>query len=199
MRLTKEYFHSAPVTELAIDLIGKELHSRINGNYTSGIIVETEAYSGAIDKASHAYRNKRTPRTEIMFGEPGKAYVYLCYGLHHLFNIVVSPSNVADAILVRAIEPVSGISIMSERRDQPISKNLTSGPAKLSQALGISLAHNNVPLYLKTGGVWLEEGENIDMSRIEKAKRIGVDYAEEDAELLWRFYLKDNKWVSKFN
>jgi len=181
---------------LARNLIGRELHSRISGRNTIGIIVETEAYSGAVDKASHAYQNKRTPRTEVMFGEPGRSYVYLCYGIHHLFNIVVSPKGVADAILIRAIEPTYGMKIMSERRNNPGIGNLTSGPAKLSQAFGITTASNNCSLFSKTDDLWIEEGKDSGFD-VTASKRIGVDYAGEDADLPWRFYINDNKWVSK--
>ncbi len=195
MILSQKYFYSASVTELARDLIGKELHSRI-GSHTAGIVVETEAYSGAVDKASHAYKNKWTPRTSVMFGKPARSYVYLCYGMHHLFNIVVSPEGVADAILIRAVEPMIGMDVMANRRNNPGLGNLTSGPAKLSQAMGITTSENNCDLSSPSSSVWLEEGPYSNFNVI-STKRVGVDYAEEDANLLWRFYMKDNKWVSK--
>jgi len=195
--LPREYFFSASVVELARDLIGSVLHSRIDDVHTSGIIVESEAYSGAVDRASHAYQNKQTARTSVMFEEGGRSYVYLCYGLHHLFNIVTGPEGVADAILIRALQPMSGKKIMKNRRGGGKNNRLTSGPANLSKAMGINITHNN--LLLDGTSIWISKGKMINNQHIIACPRVGVDYAGSDASLPWRFYVKDNPWVSKIN
>ena len=154
--------------------------------------METEAYCGNSDKACHAWPNKRTSRTEVMFGTGGHAYIYLCYGIHHLFNIVTGPAEQADAVLIRALEPMQGIELMEERRNQSIITNLCSGPGKLSEAMGLKTDLNNTDLL--GDRIWLEDrGYNFD---IVSSTRIGVDYAGDDAALEWRFFPKDSKWVS---
>jgi DNA-3-methyladenine glycosylase len=159
--------------------------------------VETEAYRAPEDRASHAFGNKRTPRTEIFYNQGGIAYVYLCYGIHYLFNIVTNIKDVPHAVLVRAIEPVTGIDIMLHRRKKTkIDYTLTSGPGALSLALGITKKQNGVSL--KDNEIWLEnKGMVIDEKEILSGPRIGVAYAKEYASMPWRFYLKDNPWVSK--
>lgn len=195
--LTLEYFLNGNVIEIAKDLIGKTLHTRIDGAYTSGIITETEAYNGTKDKACHAYGGKRTKRTSVMYNEGGISYVYLCYGIHNLFNIITNKKDYPDAVLIRAIKPMDGISAMMKRRGMEIQHpKLTAGPGRLSQALGISLRHNGLNLDPESG-IWLEDNEQtITDSEIMNSKRIGISYAEEHAELPWRFYLKDSEWVS---
>ena len=128
-KLDRDYYVNEDVVFLASDLIGKVLYSAFNGQICSGIITETEAYKGIEDKASHAYGNRRTKRTEIMFGDPGFAYVYLCYGIHKLFNIVTAPREVPHAVLIRGIKPISGIQEMERRRNMKShSQNFSSGP-----------------------------------------------------------------------
>lgn len=195
-RLSKEFYRRKDVVQISRDLIGKILCTRINGApLTSGIITETEAYCGRNDKASHAFE-KRTKRTEIMYKSGGIAYVYLCYGIHHLFNIVTNKEEWADAVLVRAIQPVDGEELMLERRGiNSVSPKLTAGPGRLSQALGITTDYNGEDLTGNT--LWIEDrGHSISGEEIQSSPRIGVEYAGKDARRLWRFYLKDSNWVS---
>lgn len=186
------------VVNLSRELLGCRLCSEINGHFTAGLIVETEAYRAPEDKASHAYGNRRTNRTEVIFHAGGISYVYLCYGIHHLFNVVTGPEDMAHAILVRALKPDSGLDIIRSRRGGSITDNqLTNGPGKLCQALGITREQNGLDLRKSAGNtIWIEPGEKISSSCIITAKRIGVDYADEWKEKLWRFYIKDSPWVS---
>ncbi len=195
--LPQEYFLNENVVEIAKSLIGKTLHTLIDGVHTSGIITETEAYNGTTDKACHAYGGKRTKRTTVMYNEGGISYVYLCYGIHNLFNIITNKEDYPDAVLIRSIKPVDGISAMMKRRGIDLqSSKLTAGPGRISQALGISLRHNGLNLEPESG-IWLEDNkEQITDSHVMSSKRIGISYAEEHADLPWRFYLKDSEWVS---
>ena len=196
MKIEKEFYLGSDVVRIARDLLGKVLCTVINGRETAGIIVETEAYRGATDRASHAYPSRKTRRNSIMFDEGGKAYVYLIYGMYHLFNIVTNKVNNPDAILIRALEPVRGIDIMMERRNKISKEKITSGPGILSQAMGIDLSIYGEDL---TGSkIWLEYAEEKQPpTEIVRTGRIGVGYAGEDAMLPWRFYIADNPWVSK--
>lgn len=192
--LSKSYFENPDVVFLARDLIGKQLTTSINRVVTSGIITETEAYAGQGDKACHAHLGKFTKRTKVMYESGGIAYVYLCYGIHNLFNIVTNTEGNADAVLIRAIEPTHGMEIMQERRGKfKIDKSLTSGPGNLTKALGITKFHNESSVV--GNDIWIEDIDE-KVSNIEETTRIGIDYAEEDAELPWRFYAKDSKFVS---
>lgn len=184
------------VVEIARNLLGKQLWSNFNNKITAGLIAEVEAYCGATDQACHAYPNKVTPRTKVMYEQGGVAYVYLVYGMHHLFNIVTNVEGRADAVLVRAIEPIVGEEIMKSRRQTHKSnKLLTGGPARLTQAMGITLSHNKTDLL--GNQIWLTEGKQYTDNEIIASTRIGVEYAGEDALLPWRFHIKDNKYVSK--
>ena len=199
MKLTPEYYqHEDPVV-LARNLLGKVLCTRIGGTDTSGIIVETEAYFGIRDKASHAYGGRRTNRTETMYSKGGIAYVYLCYGMHHLFNVVSSVQDDPHAILIRAIEPLTGIPVMEERRRMPASKAaISSGPGSAAKALGIDRSFNAKDL----GGseIWIEDqGIRYPDEAIAAGPRVGIAYAQEHALLPWRFFVKENKYVSKPN
>ena len=187
--LLPESFYARPdVTRVSRDLLGKRLCSLIGGHFTSGIITETEAYCGRGDKACHANNGKRTPRTEVMFGEPGHAYIYLCYGIHHLFNVVTNRKGLADAVLVRAVYPEAGVDVMKERRQGTSFQNLANGPGKFTQALGITTDLNKTSLFSKP--LWIEDTSfEIPPSHITHSKRIGIDYAEEDALLPWRFFI----------
>jgi len=182
---------------LAKNLLGKVLFTEINGDITAGIIVETEAYFGVIDKASHAYGGRRTGRTETLYTQGGVSYVYLCYGIHHLFNVVSSVEGEPHAVLVRAVEPLIGTEIMEFRRNMPASKPaISSGPGSAAKALGIDRSFNKKDL---TGGeIWIEDhGIRYSPDDIVSGPRIGVAYAQEDALLPWRFYVRGNKYVSK--
>lgn len=196
-KLPLSYYLEANVEKLAIDLLGKQLVTNINGQLTAGIIVETEAYSGRNDKACHANNGKRTSRTEIFYHNGGVAYVYLIYGMHHLFNIVTNVQDEADAVLVRAIEPTEGISHMQMRRKMnQLKPSLTSGPGSLSKALGIH-KNQHYGTSLIEDIIWLEEtGIQYSPKEIISSPRVGVGYAEEDALRPWRFRVKNNKWTS---
>ncbi|RNL52326.1 DNA-3-methyladenine glycosylase [Pedobacter jejuensis] len=199
MKLDAAYYLNDDVIWLAKDLIGKVLYSNINGNITAGIIVETEAYFGVADKASHAYCGRRTNRTETMYNLGGVAYVYLCYGMHNLFNVVSSASGEPHAILIRAIEPLIGLEIIEERRKMPFTKSaISSGPGSAAKALGIDRSFNAKSL---TGNeIWIED-HNIKYpeEQIAVTPRVGIAYAQEHALLPLRFFVKGNKYVSKPN
>ena len=195
-RLDHSFYDRKDVTRIAKDLLGKILVTTFNGVVTSGRIVETEAYAGAGDKASHAYGNRRTVRTEVMFGNPGTAYVYLCYGIHHLFNVVTNKKEIPHAILVRAIEPMEGIDDMLLRTGKiKLDYTLTKGPGNVSRALGIFTRHTG--LSLLSDELFIADDEfSLKESRIATTTRIGVDYAAEDSLLPYRFIVKDNPYVS---
>ena len=195
-KIPASYYKNSDTLELSKDILGKKLVTKVNNQITSGIIVESEAYLGVSDRASHAFDNKLTNRTSTMFEEGGISYIYLCYGMHSLFNIVTNNKGIPEAILIRAIKPIDGISMMCKRRNmKEKSYNLTNGPGKLSQALGITKKLNRQSLH--GDDIWLED---IRMSfkdnNILSSPRIGVDYAGTDAKLPYRFYIKNNKWVS---
>lgn len=197
MKLPQEFYTRPDVVQISKDLLGKYLYTRVDGILTGGMIVETEAYSGRNDKACHAHLERRTKRTEIMYGEAGHAYVYLIYGIYSLFNIVTNQEGLADAVLIRAIEPTEGLKEMQLRRNLPkIQHNLTGGPGLLTMALGINTRHYGEDL---TGNlIWLEDkGVIIPETEILASPRVGIAYAEEDALLPWRFRVKANKWTSK--
>ena len=185
--LPRSFYEQEDVVEISRQLIGKVLCSKKNNHFTSGIITETEAYSGRNDRACHANDGLRTKRTEIMYGPGGHSYVYLCYGIHHLFNVVTNKENVADAVLIRAIHPVKGIDVIKERRDiTGNSKPLSSGPGMLSEALGIKTSDTGTDL--TKGPIWIENQRiRIDKSKIKSTPRIGVEYAGEHAKRNWRF------------
>lgn len=196
-KIERNWFENENVVDVARQLLGKVLGTSIGGTITKGKIVETEAYSGDNDKACHANGQKKTKRNKVMFEPGGLAYVYLCYGIHNLFNVVTNKINKADAVLIRALEPLCGIETMLMRRNMSkIEKRLTSGPGVLTEALGISLKQYDLPLDGDT--VWIEDAEPINNRRVIATTRIGVEYAEEDALKPWRFYIKENKWVSRF-
>ncbi|WKZ61189.1 MAG: DNA-3-methyladenine glycosylase [Cyclobacteriaceae bacterium] len=195
MKLQPSFYHRRNVTTIARDLLGKVLITSIKGQVSSGIIVETEAYSWK-ERGCHAYNGRKTLRNEVMFDAGGKAYVYLCYGMHHLFNVVTNREGIAEAVLVRAVEPLQGVEIMIERRGDVPVHQLTSGPGKLTRALGIDRSWNGKVLW--NDDVWIEDiGKKVSARQLDISKRIGIDYAGEDANLLWRFSIRDNKWVSR--
>ena len=196
MKLTREFYMREDTLQIARDLLGKLLVvPDASGERVSGMIVETEAYLGAIDKAAHSYGMRRTKRTETMFAVGGTVYVFFIYGMYYQFNVVVGAVNTPHAILIRAVEPVENAAIMRVRRGKMPDKNLTSGPGKLCLALGIDKRYNNEDLL--GNKVWLEEFRIFSDAEIISGKRIGVDYAEEFAEKHWRFWIKDNLYVSR--
>ncbi len=199
MPLPKSFYLREDVVQISKDLLGKFIVTQIDGERTSGMITETEAYRGRDDKASHAFNNRRTKRTETMFREGGRAYVYLCYGIHHLFNVVTGIDGVANAVLIRAIEPVDNIALVQKRRKiDKFKPQLTAGPGVMSKALDIKTTLDGTSLLKKEGVIWIEDrGIIIDENDIQACPRIGVDYAEECTSWPWRFYIKNSIWVSK--
>ncbi len=195
-KLGYDFYNREDVLTIAQELLGKVLVTKFNGAITSGRIVETEAYQGVTDRASHAYGGRRTNRTEIMFGKAGTAYVYLCYGIHHLFNVVTNKENTPHAILIRAIAPLNGIPHMLARTGRTKADyTLGKGPGNVSKALGINTQHTGTSLTGKE--LYIADDDFIvSPSAIGITKRIGVDYAGEDALLPYRFILKDSPYVS---
>ena len=182
---------------IAKGLLGKIVVTAFNGELTSGRIVETEAYVANDDKASHAYAGRRTARNEHMYGAPGTAYVYICYGMHQMFNVVTNKNNIPDAVLIRAIEPISGVDIMLRRTGKILSDHtLTRGPGNVGKALGISKMHSGTNLTSNEFFLAADQDREPGIETIAASKRIGVSYAGEDANLPYRFYLEGNKYVS---
>jgi len=194
--LPLSYFQQSDVVALARDLLGRYLLTEIDGQRTLGRITETEAYAGHGDKACHAHMQRKTKRNQIMYATGGHAYVYLCYGIHHLFNIVTNQEGEADAVLLRAVEPLEGTGYMLERRGlkEPLPR-LTAGPGNMSKALGITTA-----LYgrlLDAPELQVQAGAPLPDEQVATAPRVGIDYAGEDAQLPWRFYERHQRYVSK--
>jgi len=198
-KLPFSFYQNEDVIALAQQLLGKQLFTLIDGELTGGTIVETEAYHGVSDKASHAYGGRLTNRTQTMYLLGGHAYVYLCYGIHHLFNVVTGREETPHAILIRGLEPTTGLEVMLRRRNMPALKyKLTAGPGALTKALGIDRNLNGKDLL--GNEIWIEDnGISIPEKDIIASSRIGVAYAEDHALLPWRFYVKGNKFVSKPN
>ena len=191
MKLDESFYLHADVVKIAKDLLGKVLFTRIRGKVTSGIIVETEAYSQK-ERGCHAFSGM-TERNKVMFKSGGVAYVYLCYGIHHLFNIVTNVDGLADAVLIRALEPLTGEEHMLRRMKAKSPQRISSGPGKLAKAMGIDRSFNGK--YLGSDDVWVEDVGMV--VKIKASKRIGLDYAGRDALLPWRFTILGNRWVSK--
>lgn len=191
--LGSDFFERKDVCKIATELLGKYLISKIGNQIVGGIITETEAYAGIHDKASHAYAGRRTARTEVMYQAPGTVYVYLCYGIHSLLNVVSNEVGIPDAILIRAIYPVFGNEIIMTRRTKKGINNSTScvGPGNVTKALGIDRNQNGI--MINTSEIYIGKNDQlIPESFIQTGKRIGVDYAEEDAALPYRFYVNHN-------
>jgi DNA-3-methyladenine glycosylase len=195
-KLPLSFYQHEDVLKISRQLLGKYLLTNFDNFLTGGKILETEAYRAPEDRASHAYGMRRTKRNAMMYEAGGVCYIYLCYGLHSLLNIVTNQEGVPHAILIRAIEPIIGIETMLKRRHKDkVDRSLTNGPGVLAQALGITLSHNG--LLLTGSQIWIEErGVLIREEEIITSPRIGVGYAGEDALLPWRFHLKNNKETS---
>ncbi|HLO82199.1 MAG TPA: DNA-3-methyladenine glycosylase [Chitinophagaceae bacterium] len=195
-KLEPSFYLGEDVLSIAKSLLGKLLVSQINGEFTAGMIVETEAYRGVEDRASHAFNNRRTTRTEVMFARGGVAYVYLCYGIHHLFNVVTNREEVPHAILIRAIEPLFGKEIMQRRTDKKKwDHSIGSGPGNVTKALGIHTMHTGTSL--NGDEVFIADyGISFQDPMIIATPRVGVDYAGEDAKLPYRFVIRDHPNVS---
>jgi DNA-3-methyladenine glycosylase len=202
MKLPREFYLREDTLQIAQDLIGKLLVvPTATGARVSGMIVETEAYLGAIDKAAHSYNNRRTARNEITYAIGGYSYVFFIYGMYFQFNVVCGAKDSPHVVLIRAVEPVENLEIMRERRliknrsAKMPDKNLTSGPGKLCIALDINRRLNGEDLL--GDKIWLEDYKTFSGAEIKIGKRIGIDYADAFAEKPWRFWLKNNEFVSK--
>ncbi len=199
-KLERDFFNRDALT-VAQELLGKILIRKIDGEIISVKIVETEAYMGIIDKAAHSYDGKRTPRIEVMYGQAGHAYVFMIYGIHYCFNVVTQQIGIPQAVLIRAVEPMEGMEIIAENRFQKnyckLTKKqiigLTNGPGKLCKALQIDKKINGEDLC--GNSIYIAEGLSEEFI-ITASKRVGIDYAEEAKDFLWRFYIEGNPWVS---
>ena len=194
-KLPPSFYLRKNVLQISMDLLGKVLVTKWNGEYTSGRIVETEAYEGEKDMASHASKG-RTRRTEVMYGDGGRAYVYLCYGIHQMFNIVTNKKGVPHAILIRAVEPIDGVEIMLRRTGKSqLDETLTRGPGNVGRAFGFHTSQCGFSLDSEELFIG-DDGYKLTESMIATSPRIGVDYAGEHAGWHYRFYIKGNKYVS---
>ncbi|MDG5768123.1 DNA-3-methyladenine glycosylase [Balneolales bacterium ANBcel1] len=197
-RVTPDFFQGDDVTAVARQLLGYRLWTATGTATTAGVIVETEAYDGLTDRASHAFGGKKTPRTRIFYSQGGIAYTYLCYGIHTLFNIITGPAGIPHAVLIRAVAPCEGIeTILARRGHDRLKRNTAGGPGLVSQALGITREHNGIPV---TGeNIWLThpvDGEKPGQDEILATPRVGIGYAGEDARLPWRFRVASSPWTS---
>jgi DNA-3-methyladenine glycosylase len=195
--LPREFYTRKNVLMIARQLLGKLLVvPTSDGTRVSGVIVETEAYRGPEDRASHAYGGRRTARTETMYRIGGTAYVYFVYGMYHQFNVVTNLEDIPHAVLIRALEPIEGIEVIRQRRRTKPDSHLTNGPGKLCIALGIDRTLDRADLL--GDRVWIEEADRrIPPSAIAVGPRVGIDYAEEWVEKPWRFWLKNNPFASR--
>ncbi len=198
-KLPLSFYNRKDVVKIAKELLGKIIVTCFDGEITSGRIVETEAYAGIVDRASHSFAGKRTARNEHMYSAAGTAYIYICYGMHQMLNIVTNAKEIPDAVLIRAIEPLEGIDIMLKRTGKKtLDKTLTRGPGNVGKALGIFKHHSG--LYLLDDEIYvLDDSKKIPDEEIGISKRIGVESAGEDALLPYRFYLKGNQYVCRVN
>lgn len=195
-KLDRSFYNRKNVLQIARDLLGKILVTQLNGIRSSGRIVETEAYAGIGDRASHAFNGRRTNRSEHLYGDPGTVYIYICYGMHHLFNVITNKKDIPHGVLIRALEPMEGVEEMLNRSGKLTADcTLTKGPGNLSRAMGMNKNHSG-------GNVFSEEifiaddGLRYKKNEIITTKRIGVDGAGKDANLLYRFIVKGNPYVS---
>jgi DNA-3-methyladenine glycosylase len=195
-KLLREFYTRPNVLTVARELLGKLLVVPApDGKRVSGMIVETEAYRGPQDRASHAYGGRRTARTEVMYRIGGTAYVYFVYGMYYQFNVVTNLEDIPHAVLIRALQPMAGLELMRRRRQANPDRNLTNGPGKLCIALGIDRQLDGADLL--GDRVWLEEYERISRAQITSGPRVGIDYAEDWIDKPWRFWIRDNPFVSK--
>lgn len=202
MQLSQQ-FYARPARQVAVALLGKRLVRLLNGRRLAGLIVETEAYCDGQepDLACHgdrANKGRPTPRTAVMFGPAGFAYVYFTYGIHWMFNIVTGQPGQANAVLIRALEPVEGEEIMADHRPDRDRSQWTNGPAKLARALAIDSAINGANLCDPNGVIWIEDGPNAGPEAISAGPRIGLGQTPEPwLSIPWRFWLRDNHFVSR--
>jgi DNA-3-methyladenine glycosylase len=195
-KLPVSFYLREDVVSIARELVGKKIFSMVDQVLTGGIIVETEAYRGPEDRGSHAWNNRRTNRTEIMYTAGGVVYMYICYGIHDMLNIVTGPVNTSHAILIRAIEPTTGLEMMRERRN--IFNNdfrLCQGPGASAQALGLNKTFNGKSL--QENEIWIEDGDPIPEEKIVASARVGMNFEGPYKTIPWRFYIRGNKYVSR--
>ena len=197
-RLAEAFYQQDDVVSIAQELLGKYLITNFNGQKTVGRIVETEAYRGPEDKAAHSYNNRYTDRTKVMFEAGGVAYVYLIYGIHHLFNVITGAAGSPHGVLIRGLEPIENIDLMLARRNfTTLKPQLTAGPGVLSKAMGINKIHTGLSLIAPDSSIWIEDRASLILpEQIIASPRVGVAYAEEHARLPWRFRIANNKWTS---
>ena len=197
VKLPRAFYTRAGVLAVARDLLGQRLVVPApDGTRVAGIIVETEAYRGPADRASHAFGGRRTRRTETMYSIGGTAYVYFVYGMHHQFNVVTGVENVPHAVLVRALEPVEGVEVMRRRRGGVPDRELANGPGKLCQALGIDRALDTADLL--GSRAWIEPRDRpLRPSAVARGPRVGIDYAGPWAAMPWRFWIRGSAFVSR--
>lgn len=180
-------FYQREVTIVARDLLGMRLVRQIGKERISGIIAETEAYRGEEDLACHA-RHGKTPRTEVMYGEAGRAYIYFTYGMHWLLNVVTGETGFPAAVLLRIIQPVEGTALIAANRSGRPESEWCNGPAKMCQALAITGTMNGIDLTGKDAGLWIEEAQAVPDARVSTAKRIGIESVPEPWKSIpWRF------------
>jgi DNA-3-methyladenine glycosylase len=195
-KLPREFFVRRNTIQIARELLGKLLVvTAEDASRVSGMIVETEAYKGPLDRASHAFGHRRTARTETMYGIGGTAYVYFVYGMYYQFNVVTNAAETPHAILVRAVEPVEGLDEMRHRRRVKSDVDLSNGPGKLCIALNIDRRFDRADLV--GDELWLEEYKDPKPRQIESGPRVGIDYAQDYVSKPWRFWIKDNPFVSR--
>ncbi len=196
-KLPRSFYSGTDTIAIARGLLGKLLVVRgDSGEITSGMIVETEAYCGIEDRAAHSYGGRRTARNEVTYGPAGHVYVFFVYGMYHQLNVVTGPIGTPNVVLIRALEPVEGVELMRVRRGAMPDKNLTSGPGKLCIALGIDRSLNGEDLNEGTR-IWIEDHRKFNDDEIAAGQRIGIDYAGEDVQRPWRFWLKNCSHVSR--
>ena len=195
-KLDRSFYDRKNVVHIARELLGKILVTQWDGVRCSGRIVETEAYAGVEDRACHAFGGRRTARSEHLYGDPGTVYIYICYGMHHLFNVITNKKDIPHAVLIRALEPMEGIEYMLKRTRKPIADyTLTKGPGNLARAMGMSKLHTGGNLFSEE--IFIEDdGLRYKREQVAITKRIGVESAREDAELPYRFIVKGNPYVS---
>lgn len=195
-KLPKKFYTRTDTVAIAEELLGKKLCSRFHDQYTAGIICETEAYVGVTDRGCHAYNGRFTERTKVLYENGGVVYVYICYGIHYLFNVITHTKNNPHAILIRAIEPVEGVDIMLQRTGRPkFDPTIAAGPGLVSQCMGFTKQDTGLSLTGDT--IWIEDAPVIVTENIIKSARVGMNFEGEYKTIPWRFRIKNSAFTSK--